>query len=294
MVPAAPDSRSPGCGWSQLPADLLVSVLSLLEIRDLFACAAVSPAWRAGCAAFRRLGLWPDQGPYLVYSSADRDPGAATLHNLSTGRRFHAALPDPPFRTRYVVGSSRGWLVTADERSSLHLLNPVTGAQVALPLPESVIGVKPSFNRDGALSGHSIYDLDVKRRCISHRNKLQVFRAKKTRHYLYEKAVLSSDPSAGDCTVLLKHRPWEHLSFARVGDAKWTWLDAMKHCDHYQDFFYDDNDGLFYAIRAGGDIHAIDLSGASPMVKVIFNVRSRAIYYARYLVRVPWGDLLRV
>ncbi|OEL36541.1 hypothetical protein BAE44_0002440 [Dichanthelium oligosanthes] len=140
-------SSSPARDWSQLPLDLLVSVFSLLEIRDLFASTTVSLDWRAGCTAARQLGLWPDQGPYLVYSSADSDRGTATLHNISTGRSFHGPLPDPPFRSRHIVGSSHGWLVIADKQSNLHLLNPVTGAQIALPPAQSMIGVKALFNR---------------------------------------------------------------------------------------------------------------------------------------------------
>ncbi|CAL4949211.1 unnamed protein product [Urochloa decumbens] len=270
-------SISPARDWSDLPPDLLVSVLRLLlETRDLFACAAVSLRWRAACAAARQLGLWPDKGPYLIYSSSDRDAGTATLRNISTGRSFHATLPDnPPFRSRYVVGSSRGWLVAADEQSDLHLLNPVTGAQIALPRAHTMTG---------------------RRRTTTRRNQPWFFPANKTRLYLYEKAVLSSDPSTSDCcTVLLKHRPWEHLSFARVGDdSKWTWLDSNEHCDHYHDFFFDDGDGLFYAIRDSGDIHTIDLSGPRPVIKVVFKFRSHSTFYTRYLVRAPWGDLLRV
>ncbi|TVU34157.1 hypothetical protein EJB05_15986, partial [Eragrostis curvula] len=288
MGDADPETGSPVRDWSQLPPDLLVSVFGLLEIRDLFACAAVSVAWRAACSAARRLGLWPDRGPYLVYSSADGDGGTATLHNISTGKPFHVALPDPPFRSRYVIGSSHGWLVTADDKSSLHLLNPVTGAQIALPPPDTMIGVDPCFY-GGVHDRYCISDLNVKRRRVSSRNFPQFLGLKKTRLYLYEKAVLSCDPSSGDCTVLLKHRPWEHLSFARVAvDTEWTWLDAMERCDHYHDFFYNDNDDLFYAIRANGEVHSIDLRGPSPEVKVIYRVGSSEFAGCMgYLSKIP-------
>ncbi|KAL6615080.1 hypothetical protein ACP70R_037350 [Stipagrostis hirtigluma subsp. patula] len=263
--------------WSDVPSDLLVSVLSLLQLPDLFASAAVCRAWRAACAAVRRLGLVsPVQAPYLVYSSGDRDSNTATLRNISTGKVYHAALPDPPFRSRYVVGSSRGWLVTADEQCNLHLLNPVTGAQVALPPPETIKGVTPSFTGDGVLSGYCFVDpaADPARMVDGGAHRPDFRRSKKARQYLYEKAILSSDPSSGDCIVLLVHQPWEHLSFARVGDTTWTWLGAMENCRFYHDIFYNDDDGLFYAIRGFGEIHTIDLNGPSPVVKTIFRLQS--------------------
>ncbi|CAO2183645.1 unnamed protein product [Urochloa humidicola] len=223
------DDTATSRDWSQLPPDLLVSVLSLLEIRDLFASAAVCLGWRA---AARQLGFWPTQGPYLVSSSSDHDAATAALHNISTGRSFHAAaLPDPPFRSRYVVGSSHGWLVTADEQSQLHLLNPITGAQFALPPPEAIGGVVAISNRHRQLFGHDIDYLDLKGRCVNDEREPEFRRPKKTRRFLYQKVILSSDPSGGDCTAVLIHRPWDHISFARIGDFTWTWVSAMERCN---------------------------------------------------------------
>lgn len=45
---------------------------------------------------------------------------------------------------------------------TLQLINPVTGAQLALPPPQSMKGVRPSFNNDGVLIGHYIHTLSVK------------------------------------------------------------------------------------------------------------------------------------
>ncbi|TVU44193.1 hypothetical protein EJB05_03628, partial [Eragrostis curvula] len=121
-----------------------------------------------------------------------------------------------------------------------------------------------------------------------------------TRLQLYRKAILSSDPSSStnkDCTVLLKHWPWEHLSFARVGvDTKWTWLHASDRCVHYHDIFHSDCDQLFYAIRSNGEIHTIDLNNtqSSPVVKVILGAFPRFNPYTKYILRAPWGDLLQV
>ncbi|KAF8692494.1 hypothetical protein HU200_039592 [Digitaria exilis] len=96
----------PGWDWALLPSG------------------AVCKSWNTSYSEVRWLSLClPDKSPCLLYSSRDqyRHPGGnATLHRLSTGKSY---------RTPFVLGSSHGWLVTADERSELHLFNPVTGVQ---------------------------------------------------------------------------------------------------------------------------------------------------------------------
>ncbi|TVU48354.1 hypothetical protein EJB05_07988, partial [Eragrostis curvula] len=259
-----------------------------LDLPDLVYSGAVCTSWHQSYSAVRRFRLCsPDQSPYLVFSSADQDSNTATLHNVSTNKIYHASLPDPPFRSRYIVGSSQGWLVTADELSNLHLLNPISGAQIALPLPQSIKDVTPSFTEDGDLAGYYIMAIN------NGRPAPDFYPAKEARHYLYDKVVLSSDPSCGECTVLLKHRPYQYLSFAKIGDNKWTWL-AMECCRFYHDIFYNDSDGLFYAIRSCGDIHTIDLTSSPPAVEVVFRIVHRNVTQTSYVLRAPWGDLLMI
>ncbi|KAK3160624.1 hypothetical protein QOZ80_1BG0062040 [Eleusine coracana subsp. coracana] len=120
------------------------------------------------------------------------------------------------------------------------------------------------------------------------------FPLEKTRHFLYQKVILSSDPSGADCIVLLKHGLQNHLSFARIGDTKWTWVDTMERCDRYDNFFYNENDNLFYAVRNIGEIHIIDLNSLSPVVKVILKPMPPVNCHTHYILRAPWGDLLQV
>ncbi|CAO2203779.1 unnamed protein product [Urochloa humidicola] len=283
----------PASDWSQLQQDLLVRILSQLQFPDLVHSGAVCMPWYLSYSAVRRFRLCsPNQSPYIVYSSGDREINTATLHNLSTNKMYHVTLPDPPFITRHVIGSSHGWLVTADEQSNLLLLNPITGTQIALPPAESIEGVRSSFTADGVLSGYRIGFLDLESKSVLPNHKF--FDSKETRLYLYDKVVLSSDPSSGNCTVLLKHKPWEHLSFVRIGEARWTWINTMECCHYYDDIFYNDDDTLFYAIRDSGEIHTIDLSCQSPVVKVALNVLPDITGYSRYILRAPWGDLLQV
>ncbi|KAL6597778.1 hypothetical protein ACP70R_046583 [Stipagrostis hirtigluma subsp. patula] len=295
VVEATPPASGPAPVWSELQQDLLVGIFSQLELPDLVYAGAVCMPWRLSYLAVRRFGLCsPNQSPYLVYSSGDRDTNTATLHNLSTDKKYHCSLPDPPFRSRYVIGASHGWLVTNDEQCNLHLVNPVTRDQISLPPAPTMTGLSPCFTGDGILSGYYIDALDLKHKRNIPRDPPVFYETEFARLYLYKKAILTADPSRGDFTVLLIHRPTEHLSFVRSGDTKWTWIDANEHCRLYKDFFYNKDDRLFYAIQGMGGIHTIELSGPSPVVNVIFKPVSSFVIGTRYILRAPWGDILYV
>uniref|UniRef100_A0A0D9Y7R0 F-box domain-containing protein n=1 Tax=Oryza glumipatula TaxID=40148 RepID=A0A0D9Y7R0_9ORYZ len=313
------DRRDGDVDWSELPADLLVTVFTALEIPDLICCAAVCRSWRAHYSSTRRLGLCPNShGPCLLTTPPT---GVATLRRLSTGNLYRVPLPAmppsadtilgnpyhhhhplPPLRDRYVVGSSHGWLVTADELSELHLLNPVTGAQLPLPPLRSLAPVRLLFRRNDLATfyGHSILDITPMRPEHNPRVPILIHDAAETRYHLYQRAVLSGDPSSSsrgrNCTVVVIHNPWNLLSFARLGDATWTWLALRPDCLGYQDcFFDDDDDGLLYAVRSCGEIQTIDFSGsAAPVVNCICVPLKHSFDRANYIVRAPWGDILQV
>ncbi|KAF8683857.1 hypothetical protein HU200_044797 [Digitaria exilis] len=124
MEPATDDSRD----WSGLPEDLVVNLLREMHVADAVRSGAVCTSWHAAYAAFRRIRTpSPRQPPCLLYASDDLDAGAAALHCLATGATLRVPFPLAPLSRRPLLGSSHGWLVTADEKSNLHLLNPVTG-----------------------------------------------------------------------------------------------------------------------------------------------------------------------
>ncbi|TVU08416.1 hypothetical protein EJB05_41820, partial [Eragrostis curvula] len=85
--------------------------------------------------------------------------------------------------------------------------------------------------------------------------------------YLYLRALVSSDPSSdGDCVVVLIHRPHFQLSYARPGDAHWTWIRAPPDNTQYCDCAFDvDGRTTLYAMRHDGAIHAFDLHGRRPL-----------------------------
>ena len=106
-------------------------------------------------------------------------------------------------------------MVTADEASNLHLVNPVTGAQAALPPVTALHNVKMGTDNRGG-PAYVVYDVPTSE------PPLEIDRA---HDYLYDRVVLSASPSAGRaCVVLLLHMPMGEVSFARLGDDRWTWV----------------------------------------------------------------------
>ncbi|GJN23961.1 hypothetical protein PR202_gb11662 [Eleusine coracana subsp. coracana] len=82
-----------------------------------------------------------------------------------------------------------------------------------------------------------------------------IFTACALRERLFYKAFMFSNTSRGSYFVVLIHNPFRQLSFAQVGDDKWTWLPP---CTAYLDCIY--VDALLYAITSWGEIHAFDLN----------------------------------
>jgi hypothetical protein len=109
------------------------------------------------------------------------------------------------------------------------------------------------------------------------------------------KVELSCDPTGGgNCTAMLIHKPRNQLSFARIGDSRWTWIVANERGKQYDDCFYDNKDDVFYAVMCSGEVHAIDLNGPTPVVKVITEAVEFCEGCNKYIIRAPWGDLLEI
>ncbi|GJN37850.1 hypothetical protein PR202_gb26843 [Eleusine coracana subsp. coracana] len=191
-----------------IPADLVLRIFGTLEVPDLLSAAAVCRSWRSGYKLDHRLDVSPlFRGPCLVFSTVDREADAATLLCLSDGKRHHVTLPNPPFRSRYVVGSSHGWLVTADEQSELSLVNPITRAQIALPPVKTMKNVGLRFTKNKVLHSYVLYHMDVS---VGLRNRYMFARREfydpdEARHFLYKRVALSADPSSGNCIVMIIH-----------------------------------------------------------------------------------------
>ena len=149
---------------------------------------SVCSSWRAAYTSLCSTGNYRlQQTPYLC---------------IAEKKAYTLTLLDPPIRSRYIIGSSFGWIITADGRSELHLVNPITSEQIALPSVTTIGQVKPVFDDEGAVCSYEYWwytGEDV----IS--DTPSVFPPSKLRDYLFYKAFLSSDPSTGGYLICGAH-----------------------------------------------------------------------------------------
>ncbi|CAL4980576.1 unnamed protein product [Urochloa decumbens] len=271
---------------SELPVDILVDIFALLEIPDLVRAGSVCSSWNAAYTSLCSLGMyrWP-QAPCLFYTSELDADNVACLYSLTEKRVYKVTLPEPPIRNRNLIGSSYGWLVTADEMSELHMVNPITGEQFALPSVTTIEQVKPIYDDAGAIQEYELLQYYGEEEFSTP----EVYALDKLRDSLYVKAFVFSETSSGSWIVVLLHNPIAQLSFAKVGDCSWTWLPPNT---YYHDCVY--TDGLLFAVTSIGGIDAFDLTGPTVSRKVIIDRSKDFIFEQLYLVQAPCGDLLQV
>ncbi|CAO2210942.1 unnamed protein product [Urochloa humidicola] len=272
----------------ELPLDALMDIFATLEIPDLIRAGSVCSSWHSAYTCLRDLGRYKQsQTPCLLYTSRSAGENVACLYSLVENRTYKLTLPGPPIRRSLLIGSSNGWLISADERSELHLVNPITREQVALPSVVTIEQVKPITNGSGIIRKYKLS-------CYSGQKddrRSMIYAVKKLREELYFKAFVFPDPRTRNYLVVLIHNPYFQLSFARAGDDKWTWLPQNA---HYRDCMYIDS--LLYALTAYGEIDAFDLTASTVTMKVILNKVQEYIigFNSWYIIWAPWGDLLQV
>ena len=271
----------------ELPQDILMVIFAALEIPDLVRAGSVCSSWHSAYAELRTLGKSKKgQTPCLVYTSESDPDDILSLYSLAEKRSYKLTLPQPPICSRYLIGSSHGWLVTVDERSEMYLLNPITCEQIALPSVTTIEHVKSIFDEYGDVCK---YEISWHTGTRSSRKPPSIFALAELRGRLYWKAFVFPDTSTGSYIVVLIHNPQAQLSFAKAGDDKWTWLPP-----HYlhDDCIY--KDGILYAVNVKGELHAFDLSGPVVTMKTIIMIPEHYDCCSRYVVQAPWGRLLLV
>ncbi|CAN6273704.1 unnamed protein product [Urochloa humidicola] len=292
--------------WSRLPEDILISILQALPVADAVRSGAVCTSWNVAYAAFRRFRVpSPRQPPCLLYASDGLDPGAAALHCAATGAALRIPFPRAPLARRPLLGSGHGWVVTADEASNLHLVNPVTGAQVALPPITAIHHVKMGTDEQGDPAYNVYEDLpgfkfNYSQGQFEVDHEPTILEIDRAHEFMYYRVALSASPSAGRaCVVLLLHMPQGEVSFARLGDDRWTWVapgdgTGLPWRYGYRDALYSAADGLFYLLGYDASLCSLDLNGSSPAAHEIINYVPNSATPTKYLVQTPPGDILQV
>jgi hypothetical protein len=167
----------------------------------------------------------------------------------------------------------------------MHLLNPITCEQIALPSVITIEHVTPIFNEAGALCKYH-YSPHTDGLCT---DLPSILALGELRDYLHTKAFVFCDASAGGHIVVLIHNPYGQLSFARLGDDKWTWLPQHS---YFHDCVY--KDGLLYAVTSQGKIHAFNLRGPVITTELIIDRTKHYSYENIYIVQAPSGGLLQI
>ncbi|CAL5033710.1 unnamed protein product [Urochloa decumbens] len=167
-----------------------------------------------------------------------------------------ARAPDPAMRGHVVLGSSGGWLVTADLQGALRMANPVAGEQANLSGIST--GTIPFHE---ASHGHVVVDMNAL--TLAAGGSGSSWRPPFTianwqmRKWLYRKAVLSSSPRPGSsyAAMLILERHFGAAAFATAGDP--TWRLARRHPSADSD-----GDSVEDAIFHDGRFHSLSYSGA--------------------------------
>ncbi|XP_043687836.1 putative F-box protein At4g22180 [Telopea speciosissima] len=173
--------------WSELPMELLGSVLQRLPNVDIIHFGAVCTSWHS--AASDKSYSSAPQLPWLMlpYKAGHEGKETRKFHNLSENKIYQIKLPKEIRHSR-CVGSSFGWLVIVDRFCHALLMNPFSGAIIHLPPTETFPGVL-SVNRSktsGGIDSHTI------RR---HEPDLEYsFSAARLRVALISKALVTADP----------------------------------------------------------------------------------------------------
>ncbi|XBI03590.1 hypothetical protein VPH35_131986 [Triticum aestivum] len=293
-------------GWSDLPVDLLIGILPLLELPEALAFGAVYASWRSASTAAGSLPR-TRRTPWLVSLAEEPLPvedqqlpkyrgfwyPAATseLRNLQDAERtFRVTFPGG--QAVALCGASHGWLIVANQISDLVLYDPFTAALLPLPPITGFTTCVEGVYRDGegkTLVGYR-YEWCTRD---------DVFDVHSLGGYFYDKVVLSGPPTTGPTVALAIHLDGKRLSFARVGDSSWQQISVIRTgTDSYADCVY--HGGRFYAVTMEGKLESWDFGGGpdKPRKKTViaednFHMFEDAVI-TRYLLSAPWGHLLQV
>ncbi|XBI03586.1 hypothetical protein VPH35_131982 [Triticum aestivum] len=289
-------------GWSDLPMDLLIWILHLLELPEALTFRAVCSSWRSASAAAG--GVPYRQTPWLVSLANETlpagdqhprvrrelcDPAAKTeLRSLlDPDRTFQVSLP----RGQAVAccGASHGWLIMANELSDLVLYDPFTATLIPLPpITGFASCIEGVYGDEGKIVGYRYGCYTIGR----------VYDVQSPGGYFYDKVVLSGPPSTCRAVAVVIHLDGKRLSFARIGDNHWQQVSVIRRSgDSFADCIY--HRGRFYAVTMEGILKSWDFGGPDkPRKKTVIAEDDEDMFddpvITRYLLSTPWGHLLQV
>ncbi|GJN30860.1 hypothetical protein PR202_gb19198 [Eleusine coracana subsp. coracana] len=186
-------------GFSDAPQEILTDIFALLEFPDLVRVGSVCSSWNSAYTSICSFGQYKcSQAPCLIYTSESAGDHVAFLYSLVEKRSYKLTLPDLHIQRRYLIGSSHGWLVTADDRSEMHLVNPVTSEQISLPSVITIEQVTPILDEAGAICRYRF----SRHTAEAIMGPSSTYSLSASRDHLFHKALLFYDTSAGSYFVM--------------------------------------------------------------------------------------------
>ncbi|XP_020165125.1 uncharacterized protein [Aegilops tauschii subsp. strangulata] len=272
-------------GVAGLPPDMLANIRDRLGLLDRLAFAA----------AFRM-----PEVPCLVLPGDT--PETATVFSLAHRRSAVMRAPGPD---HLFLGSSfsRGWLVTADAFARLHLVNPVTGEQRALPAIETI----PCVDAQGGGSVFSFEEKPFIRAPPPYPDGFAAMTPGSMRRYFYRKVVLSDSAAIAMLITDLRYgavafataesRVWRlvpsRYGIAKAGTKCARWprppsRNSIEDAVHHE--------GMFYSITYSGELEAWeqDADSTGVFTSVVVAPEQPWCDHSKYLVTAPGGRLMVV
>ncbi|CAD5187853.1 unnamed protein product [Musa acuminata subsp. malaccensis] len=154
----------------------------------------------------------------------------AKFFSIVEKKIYKIQCPEPMIGKRIYVGSCHGWLATLDGRCNMHLLNPLTGAQIPLPSVLTLPFIRYINNLEGQITNFNV-EQDYNQNWLWRK--------------FIQKIVLSKAPDAdNDFTIMMIYSHCSRLAFARAGDKAWIPISSPY---YYSDIIY--HNTKFYTIN---------------------------------------------
>ncbi|XP_004977744.1 uncharacterized protein LOC101760639 [Setaria italica] len=241
------------------------------------------------------------EAPWVVFPGLTEEK--AIVVSMAEGPTASMRTSDLALLHRVVIGSTDGWLVTADKRACLRMANPATGAQAALPAIDTI----PFLHATG---GGSWFTLDLEpflqvrfggppppedKDWGPYTPRSSTLTAAQMRQSFYRKVVLSASPQPGSyAAMLITDRHVGAPAFATAEDKVWRMArspagveDAIHH------------DGRFYSVTYAGDVEAWERdAGTGEFTSKVVAPRLAGaddkLLRRKYLAVSPEGKLMAV
>ncbi|RCV32641.1 LOW QUALITY PROTEIN: hypothetical protein SETIT_7G019000v2 [Setaria italica] len=276
----------------RLPAELHAEIHRRLDFLRRLAFASI-------CGASGH--MLRQEAPWVVFPGLTEEK--AIVVSMAEGPTASMRTSDLALLHRVVIGSTDGWLVTADKRACLRMANPATGAQAALPAIDTI----PFLHATG---GGSWFTLDLEpflqvrfggppppedKDWGPYTPRSSTLTAAQMRQSFYRKVVLSASPQPGSyAAMLITDRHVGAPAFATAEDKVWRMArspagveDAIHH------------DGRFYSVTYAGDVEAWERdAGTGEFTSKVVAPRLAGaddkLLRRKYLAVSPEGKLMAV